>query len=85
MGADRIARRVLLSHQQIAPGDVELLKAAWAGSVGDQGSKIDRKTARSVVLEDLGVPGLTGAEADEVIAEVVRHCHGANQEEFLRV
>jgi glycerol-3-phosphate dehydrogenase len=84
-GTDGTARRVLLSRAQFAAGEVELLKAAWASSVGDGRRKIDREAARGVVLERLDVPGLTGAEVDEAIAEVVRDREGVDQEEFLRV
>lgn len=77
-------RRVQLSRAQFEPGEVELLKAAWAGRVGDE-RKIDRESARGVVLEKLDVPGLIDSEVDKVIARVVKDREGVDQEEFLRV
>jgi glycerol-3-phosphate dehydrogenase len=78
------ARRVQLSRAQFEPGEVELLKAAWASNAGDE-RRIDRESARVVVLEKLDVPGLTGSEVDEVIVEVIKGREGVDQEEFLRV
>ena len=77
-------RRVQLSRAHFEPGEVELLKAAWASNAGD-GRKINRESAREVVLEKLDVPGLTGSEVDEVVANVVKDREGVDQEEFLRV
>ena len=77
-------RRVQLSRAQFEPGEVELLKAAWASKAGDE-RVIDRESTRGVVLEKLDVPGLTGSEVDEIIAEVVKDREAVDQEEFLRV
>jgi hypothetical protein len=77
-------KRVQLSRAQFEPGEVELLKAAWAREAGDE-VKIDRERARGVVLEKLDVPGLTGSEVDQVVAKVVKDRKGVDQEEFLRV
>jgi hypothetical protein len=60
-GADGTARRLLLSCAQLAPGEVELLKAARAGSVSDGRSKVDCEAARGAILEKLGVHGFTRA------------------------
>ena len=72
------------SRAQFEPGEVELLKAAWANKAGDE-RKIDRESARGVVLEKLDVPGLTGSEVDAVVTKVVKDRKGVDQEEFLRV
>ena len=78
------ARRVQLSPAQFESGEVELLKAAWASKAGDE-RKIDRESARDVILEKLGVPGLTESGVDKTIVEVVKDREGVDQEEFLRV
>ena len=49
-------RRVQLSRAHLDPGEVELLKAAWTSNAGDE-RKINRESAREVVLEKLDVPG----------------------------
>jgi len=77
-------RRVQLSRAQFEPGEVEFLKAAWAGKAGDE-RKIDRESARGAILEKLDVPGLTESEVDKIIAGVVKDRESVDQEEFLRV
>jgi len=77
-------KRMQHSRAQFEPGEVELLKAAWANKAGDE-RKIDRESARGVVLEKLDVPGLTGSEVDAVVTKVVKDRKGVDQEEFLRV
>ena len=77
-------RRVQFSRAQFESGEVELLKAAWASKAGNE-RKIDRDSARDVILEKLGVPGLTESGVDEIIVEVVKNREGVDQEEFLRV
>ena len=46
-------KRAQLSRAQFEPGEVELLKAAWAKEAGGE-VKLDRESARGVVLEKLG-------------------------------
>jgi len=75
---------VQLSRAQFEPGEVEFLKAAWAGKAGDE-RKIDRESARGAILEKLDVPGLTESEVDKIIAGVVKDRESVDQEEFLRV
>ena len=77
-------RRVQLSRAQFEPGEVELLKAAWASKAGDE-KRLDRESARDVILEKLDVPGLTESEVEEIIVEVVKNREGVDQERFLRV
>ena len=79
-----VVRRSRLSRAQFEPGEVEFLKAAWAGKAGDE-KIIDRESARGVILEKLDVSGLTESEVDEIIAKVVKDRKSVDQEEFLRV
>ena len=79
-----VVRRSRLSRAQFEPGEVEFLKAAWAGKAGDE-KIIDRESARGVILEKLDVSGLTESEVDEIIAKVVKERESVDQEEFLRV
>lgn len=77
-------KTVQFSRAQFEPGEVELLKAAWASKASDE-RKMDRESARGVILEKLDVPGLTDSEVDKVVAKVVKDRKGVDQEEFLRV
>lgn len=77
-------RKVQLSRAQFEPGEVEYLKAAWASKAGNE-RKLDRESARDVILEKLDVPALTESEVEEIIVEVVKNREGVDQEGFLRV